>query len=845
MVSPTETLGQDATDAAIGTVPRAATTGEAVAYASRGAFGAPTGANLESELVSRREQNGWQTQNITPLFNPSATDAVGAYPAMVFTPDLGEGLASTSASLIKEVPTPGSGEHDLYLVGFGAHEYRYVAQTYYPMGASTDLSRVVFGEQGEVSEWQDGAGTAPVGINNEHEPLSASVGDTAEVNENGYRRAKDVWHAVSGDGSCVYFTSPGFDDTPFASAAPGTRQLYVRVNVGARQSSLGAPEAAGTGTLTKGSSTVASLVTAAGYIDSGEVAAGASELSVATFVGQFRVGQPLSGSAFAPGTTVAAVSPGVIGLSQPTIEPMASETQIFSDGPVPFVVGQELSGNGIAAGTVVSGIAAGSLTLSKPAVSSGVGVELRAGGECIVAGDACTVEVSASQRELENPAGPQSARYWAASTDGSKVFFTSTAELTEDADTGPSGNAPNLYECELVLEKEGHAVPPRCVLKDLTVPTNAEHAEDTEGAAVQGVVQVSEDGAYVYFVAKGALAAGATEQQCRTETEQEEHGEEPKQTNLGCNLYATHNDGAPVLVATLAANDSFDWSSEEPDKTGPGVTTAVVSPSGSYLAFMSERSLTGYDNREAQQGECKGGKIAETGQRGTEDCREAFLYDAATGGLVCASCNPSGARPVGPAGFRTQPGVAYVGYRPRNLLADGRLFFNSSDGLVANASGGQENVYEYEAGRVYAISDVAGAHESFFMDASGTEEGGGEGGNVFFATSDDLVPQDTGNNVVVYDARIDGGFQPPTAPAACTSGETCKPSPPSPLAAFGPPATATITPPDNLAPPSPAVVKLKSGSESVKCKKGYVKKKNKCIKKKKAKRASHKRGARS
>ncbi len=233
-----------------------------------------------------------------------------------------------------------------------------------------------------------------------------------------------------GMGRVCISRAQGFNETP------GTRQLFARVNVGGRQSPLGAPEAAGTGTLTAGSSTVGSLVTAAGYIDSREVAAGASELHVATFVGQFRVGQPLSGSAFAAGTTIATVSPGVIGLSQPTIEPMGSETQIFSGGPVPFVVGQELSGNGIAAGTVVSGIAAGSLTLSKPAVSSGVGVELRAGGECVVAGDACTVEVSASQRELENPAGPQSARYWAASTDGSKVFFTSTAELTEDADTG-------------------------------------------------------------------------------------------------------------------------------------------------------------------------------------------------------------------------------------------------------------------------------------------------------------------------------------------------------------------------------------------------------------------------
>ena len=49
---------------------------------------------------------------------------------------------------------------------------------------------------------------------------------------------------------------------------------------------------------------------------------------------------------------------------------------------------------------------------------------------------------------------------------------------------------------------------------------------------------------------------------------------------------------------------------------------------------MSDRSLTGYDNVDVNE---------EGGQHLDE---EVYLYDAVTPRLVCASCNPSGARPA-------------------------------------------------------------------------------------------------------------------------------------------------------------------------------------------------------
>ena len=214
------------------------------------------------------------------------------------------------------------------------------------------------------------------------------------------------------------------------------------------------------------------------------------------------------------------------------------------------------------------------------------------------------------------------------------------------------------------------------------------------------------------------------------------------------------------------------------------------------------------------------------------------MYDA-TAGLTCVSCDPSGARPVGPAelGGHEQvsedfnPSTQF--YVQRNLSEDGgRLFFQSPDPLVPHDSNGRENVYEYEGSHVYPISDVAGNYESYFMDASPS------GNDVFIATADRLVPSDTDTRVNVYDVRVGGGFPVSVAPPACDNGDSCKaPVSPQP-GVFGAPASATFSGPGNPAPPPPAAVKPKA--KPAKCKKGYVKnKKGKCVKKpkKKAKKA--------
>ena len=393
-------------------------------------------------------------------------------------------------------------------------------------------------------------------------------------------------------------------------------------------------------------------------------------------------------------------------------------------------------------------------------------------GECTEPEEACTLQLDLPQGG--SGSGSPQPIFEFASEDGSRVFFTDQQALT--ANSGASSTGADLYECA-IEEAAGHQ---GCALTDLT-PIVAGESGDALGRMIGG----SEDGSYAYFVAKGALSGAANE-----EGEKAQAGQP--------NLYLRH-EGATTFIATLSAEDASDWNRDELNLSD---LTARVSPNGRWLAFMSQRSLTGYDSRDAV-----------SGQRD----EEVFLYRAATGGgagkLICASCDPTGARPRGVEYGRGGGGLPLAGgnnvwpastwiaanipgwtayragasvYQSRYLSNDGRLFFNSSDALVAADTNGTEDVYEYEppqgddsppndscdetsptydplaAGCVSLISSGASPEESAFIDASET------GDDVFFLTGSRLSPLDTDGALDVYDAHV------------CTSESPCPPPPPPP-----------------------------------------------------------------
>ncbi len=406
------------------------------------------------------------------------------------------------------------------------------------------------------------------------------------------------------------------------------------------------------------------------------------------------------------------------------------------------------------------------------------------------------------------------ARFQTMSRDGSKLFYI-------EPESGSKTQGEQEGELYMLDPATGATT-------DLT----AKHLDGERSAAVQNMVMgASEDGSYVYFVARGVLASGAT------------RGQD--------NLYLLHYNGSEwttTFVATLSGEDEKDWdnssgaSGSEIDKI-----TSRVAPDGRYVTFMSDRPLTGYDNRDARSG---------------QPDEEVYLYDAEAKRLVCASCNPSGARPVGvfdspgntgsgellmdqsgawareaPSSNHWLAGVIApdwqtygetATHRADYLSNSGRLFFNSSDALVPQDTNGLADVYEYEppgvgdctsssatfsersGGCVSLVSSGQSSSESTFLDASES------GDDVFFITAAKLVGEDYDTANDVYDAHVCTTALPcrtePVSPPACTSGDSCKAAPSPQPEIFGPAPSATFNGAGNVlaSPPSASAVKPRS-----------------------------------
>jgi hypothetical protein len=418
-----------------------------------------------------------------------------------------------------------------------------------------------------------------------------------------------------------------------------------------------------------------------------------------------------------------------------------------------------------------------------------------------------------SVREETVQVGLGAVSFQSASSVGSKILFTEG-----------DGNHGDLREC-VIVESGGEL---HCEVTDLT-PVGA-----GETPGVLGLISGSSaDGSYVYFVADAALnnngvvVSGAQPGGC------------VDGQNIGgvtCNLYVRHN-GTIKLVAEISNNDGPDWG------LGDGLhgLVARVSPDGRWLEFMSDRSLTGYDNRDVVTG---------------KPDEEVYLYDAlADGGegrVVCASCDPTGARPHGNeyarlevahgglsienVGFDQHQGIAAnvsglipttgLGeasfYEPRDLSDSGRVFFDSSDALIPQDSNGTGDVYEFEPtgvgnctsssttfsqasdGCLGLISSGTSREESALLDA-------GESGNdVFFLTYSQLSHGDTDSILDVYDARVGGGFPEAPLPPVC-EGDACQ----SPVSAPEDPTPGSLTYSGPGNPSAPAAVTV-AGKQKVK-----------------------------
>lgn len=403
--------------------------------------------------------------------------------------------------------------------------------------------------------------------------------------------------------------------------------------------------------------------------------------------------------------------------------------------------------------------------------------------------------------------------FWAASRDDSIVYFTDPHRLLtgSKAEAGSSSGdpgKPDLYRYEVEGEE----------LTDLSKP------KANEPADVRGVLGASDDGSVVYFLAKGALTPPSEENQAG------EHAEAGKN-----NLYvydANQEEGKTTFIAQLSGEDNLDWTSQ------PQSITSRVTPDGKHLAFLSVESqkLAGYDNTlAAKSGRFSSGKHCSFSEElggnprieGGPNCQEAFVYDAEADSLTCASCNPTNARPIGPAFL---PGWTSMSEGPRYLSDDGtKLFFESFDTLSGADENDKRDIYEFElagsgscseespaydpasGGCHFLITDGKGEDEAHLIDASA------DGRDVFFSTRSVLSGWDVNENFDIYDAREGGGFPEPSPVEPCL-GEACKP------AASTPPSSGSPTTPNFRGAGNPAPEKAKKPKHKKKRHKAKAKK---------------------
>ena len=389
-----------------------------------------------------------------------------------------------------------------------------------------------------------------------------------------------------------------------------------------------------------------------------------------------------------------------------------------------------------------------------------------------------------SLSETSTPA--ENVTYQWATPDGSKVFFTANAGLTDES----SSTGTDLYAYDL---ESGE-------LTDVTAYQGA------GGAQVAGFIGASEDGSRVYFASPNQLVPGR-----------------------GNTL--AENQSEKTFSIYGASNGEFSYVGRFFEETGEFRHVAInfqrewvsrVSPDGRYLLFQSSANVTGYDS---------GGPP------------EAYLYDSQDGseGTLCISCRQDGQPSVAPVDDGKTPAyeVLPAGEIISNTLngpqfltvrdGEAQVFFSSPDKLAPGAVEHQNNVYEWSHGQVFRLVSAEEGQQSPRPSGGRFAAFGGaskDGRDVYLTTPETINWEDGNQRLSVYDARIGGGFAEPAAPPApcqaTTEGSCQGPAQGAPYSPGA--ASAAFNGPGNPVPAGEKKQKKKAHKKKSHKKKGHAKK---------------------
>jgi hypothetical protein len=401
-------------------------------------------------------------------------------------------------------------------------------------------------------------------------------------------------------------------------------------------------------------------------------------------------------------------------------------------------------------GTLLGGVnAIGGSVIARNAVSRDGTKIFFTAGECYTpehervwakVGDDDPIDISASQCEAVC-GDPSRAEFLGASRDGSRVFFaTEQRLLLEDQDTSAQRD---LYEYDFNASGQ-----------KLRLVTGG---ADPEGADVRSlpVFRMSDDGAYVYFVAGGRALAG-----------ENARGAAPQPGEN--NLYVYHRGagqaaGTTTFVGTLA-----------PDY---GEATQVSS-TGRYLLLKSTADLTG--------------------QRLAGDTfTDLYRYDAQDDELLRAWTDDpehNGAARAGGAqlaylaeSMEGAPGGATqrnAGWTPQLQVSDdgSKVGFTTSEPLSRDDHNSTADAYLWHAdtGRMTLLTDGTSVTAGQF---TGSQFLGmtPSGDSLFVMSASPLLREHTSGQNASYVIRSGGGF-PDAAPPEPCAGDACQ----------GPPAAAPL-----------------------------------------------------
>ncbi|HMJ95943.1 MAG TPA: hypothetical protein VK486_08820 [Thermoleophilaceae bacterium] len=406
------------------------------------------------------------------------------------------------------------------------------------------------------------------------------------------------------------------------------------------------------------------------------------------------------------------------------------DNSISDDGSVVFFTGWDIVGN-------------------PPPQTAGTNLTLyrRSGGK--------TVGVVAEENSLKDPCGPPGAVcvgdtfngpvFGAASSDGSRVFFTSGDPLV-DEDNSPtgSGGGRDLYMYTHSADPEND--------DNLTLISRDLEPGPPDGANVLGVLGASDDGSRVYFAAKNQIVPG----------------EDANPADIKFYVW-DEDEGVRYIGGGLSNPTLIETDAEVANMLRKNRAKRKVSANGRSVLFLSSIPLTADDN---------GGQP------------QAYLYDFAADQLVCVSCpaastlgEPGTATSLRSSGHPFRMAADILGNPgPRILSDDGAHAFFETDGrLVPEDTNGLIDVYAWEGGAPHLISSGQSGDKSMFIDASANGE------RVFFGTRERLVPWDEDNLRDTYVARVGGGLPDPR-PSAGTpcQGDECQGTPAGPPALIDP-----------------------------------------------------------